>query len=247
MSLLLFFSDTRLRSSRRRNHPPGTAAGTFDAADVQCNGLQSKRYINDGFCRTLKPISETLCTGFCVPPRAIPDYSEFVRAWSSTRRKQQAAGPSSSPDRRSQSEDGEPMTLTGGSAGRALGHRCVDGVVRNQRVRLVCDNGDTKVYRVRVVKSCACSSSSSGSSSSSNHNSRGDIGRRHSSVAGGPGRQQLNEARSDAREAKQSRQIPPDSGDIRTETASTRDSRGQLHPVANRNDIGQKRSSSSSV
>ena len=37
-----------------------------------------------------------------------------------------------------------------------LEHRCVDGVVKQQRTKFMCDNGKTRIYSVRVVKNCAC-------------------------------------------------------------------------------------------
>lgn len=93
------------------------------SSDVGCRGLRSKRYISDGFCRTLKPISEVLCTGYCVPERNMPWYPEFMQIW---------------------------------GRAKVMEYRCVDGVVRNQKIRLMCDNGKMRVYNVRVVKSCSC-------------------------------------------------------------------------------------------
>ena len=34
--------------------------------------------------------------------------------------------------------------------------RCVNDVVRQRRVHLVCDNNETRTYRIRTVKSCKC-------------------------------------------------------------------------------------------
>jgi hypothetical protein len=91
--------------------------------EVSCRGLRSKRYVSDGFCRTIRPISEILCTGYCLPERNLPWYPEFLQDW--------------------------------GHA-NVLEYRCVDGVVKQQRTKLMCDNGKTRVYTVKVVKSCAC-------------------------------------------------------------------------------------------
>jgi len=93
---------------------------------LECRGLRSKRYLSDGFCRTLRPISEVLCSGSCVLDDREALYPAVVSSWG------RATG------------------------GRVVEWRCVDDEVRVRRVRLVCENGDVTVYRVRVVRSCAC-------------------------------------------------------------------------------------------
>lgn len=95
------------------------------AEDIQvgCKELRSKRYISDGFCTSIKPITEVVCTGHCLPIRNLPWYAEFLKVWSRT---------------------------------KILEWRCVNDVVRKKRVPLLCENGDTRTYRIRVVKSCKC-------------------------------------------------------------------------------------------
>jgi len=92
----------------------------------ECRGLRSKRYLSDGFCQTLRPISEVLCSGSCLLDDHAALYPSFVSSWGRA------------------------------SGGRAVEWRCVDDQVRYRRVRLVCENGDVRQYRVRVVRSCAC-------------------------------------------------------------------------------------------
>lgn len=92
----------------------------------ECRGLRSKRYLSDGFCQTLRPISEVLCSGSCVLDDHEALHPSVVSSWG------RATG------------------------GRAVEWRCVDGETRIRRVRLICENGDVRVYRIRVVRSCAC-------------------------------------------------------------------------------------------
>jgi len=39
---------------------------------------------------------------------------------------------------------------------KTLQYRCVDDVVRYRQVSFVCDNGETRSHRIRVVRSCKC-------------------------------------------------------------------------------------------
>lgn len=95
------------------------------AEDVQvgCKELRSKRYISDGFCTSVKPITEVVCTGHCLPIRNLPWYAEFIKVWART---------------------------------KILEWRCVDDVVRRKRVRLLCENGESRSYKIKVVRSCKC-------------------------------------------------------------------------------------------
>jgi len=107
-----------------------------------CRGLRSKRYLSDGFCRTLRPISEVLCSGSCVLDDHEALYPSVVSSWG------RATG------------------------GRAVEWRCVDDEIRHRRVRLFCENGDVRVYRVRVVRSCACQRHQRRVTSSQRHHRR---------------------------------------------------------------------------
>ena len=103
--------------------PTCCASLSPDGVQVGCKELRSQRYLSDGLCTSVRPITEVLCTGHCVPPRQLPWYAQFVKVWART---------------------------------KVLEWRCVTAVVRHQRVSLLCDNGDTRTYRVRVVKACKC-------------------------------------------------------------------------------------------
>lgn len=39
---------------------------------------------------------------------------------------------------------------------KTLQYRCVDDDVRHRKVTFACDNGETRSYRIRVVRSCKC-------------------------------------------------------------------------------------------
>jgi len=93
---------------------------------LECRGLRSKRYLSDGFCQTLRPVSEVLCSGSCVLDDHEALRPSVVSSWG------RATG------------------------GRAVEWRCVDDEVRHRRVRLYCENGSDRLYRIRVVLSCAC-------------------------------------------------------------------------------------------
>lgn len=100
--------------------------------------LRSKRYITDGFCTSVRPVVDVVCTGSCLPIRELPWYAEFIKVW---------------------------------SRDKTLQYRCVDDDIRRRDVLFACDNGETRSYRIRVVRSCKCKryvnsqNASSGSSS----------------------------------------------------------------------------------
>lgn len=94
-----------------------------DDVQVGCKELRSKRYISDGFCTSLKPVTEVICTGHCLPIRDLPWYAEFIKVW---------------------------------SRNKIMEYRCVNDEVKRRRVHLSCDNGETRTYKIKVVKSCKC-------------------------------------------------------------------------------------------
>ena len=53
-----------------------------DIQAVGCKTLRSKRYISDGFCTSIKPITEVVCAGHCLPVNELPWYAEFMKTWS---------------------------------------------------------------------------------------------------------------------------------------------------------------------
>ena len=98
---------------------------SFVADDLQvgCTELRSKRYISDGFCTSLKPVTEVICTGHCLPIRDLPWYAEFIKVWSHS---------------------------------KIMEYRCVNDEVKRRRVHLSCENGETRTYKIKVVRSCKC-------------------------------------------------------------------------------------------
>jgi len=47
-----------------------------------CHEMTSKRYISNGFCTSVRPVTERVCTGYCLPRDVLPWYSEYVEVWS---------------------------------------------------------------------------------------------------------------------------------------------------------------------
>ncbi len=90
-----------------------------------CTELRSKRYISDGFCTSMKPITEVVCAGECLPVDngQLPFYAQYVKYWSRDKTRE---------------------------------YRCVNDVVRQKRVHLICDNNERRTYRIRTVRSCKC-------------------------------------------------------------------------------------------
>ncbi|KPP58344.1 sclerostin domain-containing protein 1-like [Scleropages formosus] len=91
-----------------------------------CKELRSTRYISDGRCTSPNPVKELVCAGECVPVRVLPNW------------------------------------IGGGYGGKFWARRggrqrrCVTDRTRVQRVHLLCPDGSTRSYRVRVVTSCKC-------------------------------------------------------------------------------------------
>lgn len=57
------------------------------AADLQieCIPLRSKRYFTDGFCTSVGPVDDHVCTGRCLPIGDLPWYAEYIKVWSRTK------------------------------------------------------------------------------------------------------------------------------------------------------------------
>ena len=91
--------------------------------EVGCKDIRSKRYISDGYCTSIKPVSEVVCTGHCLPIDRLPWYAEFIKVWSKT---------------------------------KVMEYSCDDDVVKRRKVRLHCENGEVRTYKIKVVKSCKC-------------------------------------------------------------------------------------------
>lgn len=101
-----------------------TCARLLRSDDVMmgCQELTSKRYISDGFCTSVKPITERVCGGLCLPV-SMPWYAEYVKVWART---------------------------------KVAEWRCVDDQTRRRAVTLMCENGETRSYTIRVVTGCKC-------------------------------------------------------------------------------------------
>lgn len=46
---------------------------------IDCHELRSVRYLSDGFCTSVRPIHDVVCTGNCLPIRQLPWYAEFIK------------------------------------------------------------------------------------------------------------------------------------------------------------------------
>jgi len=46
---------------------------------IECHELRSVRYLSDGFCTSVRPVVDVVCTGNCLPIRQLPWYAEFIK------------------------------------------------------------------------------------------------------------------------------------------------------------------------
>lgn len=53
-----------------------------DDLQLGCTELRSKRYISDGFCTSVRPITEVVCAGECLPLQYLPSYAAYQKTWS---------------------------------------------------------------------------------------------------------------------------------------------------------------------
>ncbi|XP_056154883.1 LOW QUALITY PROTEIN: sclerostin domain-containing protein 1b [Lampris incognitus] len=102
-------------------------AGLSENSQMGCRELRSTKYISDGQCTSLNPVKELVCAGECLPAHLLPNWIG-----------------------------------SGGSSGRSWGRRdaqewrCVIDRSRTQRIRLRCQDGSSRTYRITVVTSCKC-------------------------------------------------------------------------------------------
>ncbi|XP_054462571.1 sclerostin domain-containing protein 1-like [Anoplopoma fimbria] len=98
-----------------------------DQSQVGCRELRSTKYISDGQCTSVNPIKELVCAGECLPAHLLPNW---------------IGG--------------------GGYTGRYWSRRdtqewrCVIDRTRTQRIRLQCQDGNSRTYKITVVTSCKC-------------------------------------------------------------------------------------------
>ena len=94
-----------------------------DDVQMRCRELTSKRYISDGFCTSVRPVTERICGGYCLPMNVLPWYAEYVNVWARSKLARWC---------------------------------CVERGRRTRHVKLQCDNGTVRRYRLRVVSGCRC-------------------------------------------------------------------------------------------
>ncbi|XP_014678328.1 PREDICTED: sclerostin domain-containing protein 1-like [Priapulus caudatus] len=80
-------SADKATSAAEATTPPdiGSLKGVQLGCDQQ---LRSKRYISDGYCTSLKPITEVVCAGRCLPVRTLPWYASLYKVWAKTKTKE---------------------------------------------------------------------------------------------------------------------------------------------------------------
>ncbi|XP_013874475.1 sclerostin domain-containing protein 1a [Austrofundulus limnaeus] len=116
--------------NRARSGGRGAGTGAQDRGDpsqIGCRELRSTKYISDGHCTSINPIKELVCAGECLP-------AQMLENW------------------------------IGGAHGRKFwarrnaNHdwRCVNDKTRTQRIRLQCQDGSARTYKITVVTSCKC-------------------------------------------------------------------------------------------
>ncbi|KAL0962122.1 hypothetical protein UPYG_G00335930 [Umbra pygmaea] len=97
-------------------------------SQVACRELRSTKYISDGQCTSLNPVKELVCAGECLPTHLLPNWI--------------GSGPGYTGKYWSRRETQE--------------WRCVIDRTRTQRIRLQCQDGSSRTYKINVVTSCKC-------------------------------------------------------------------------------------------
>ncbi|XP_026161433.1 sclerostin domain-containing protein 1-like [Mastacembelus armatus] len=98
-----------------------------DQSQVGCRELRSTKYISDGQCTSVNPIKELVCAGECLPAHLLPNWI-----------------------------GGGGYTGRYWSRRDAQEWRCVIDRTRAQRIRLQCQDGSSRTYKITVVTSCKC-------------------------------------------------------------------------------------------
>ncbi|XP_035537735.1 sclerostin domain-containing protein 1-like [Morone saxatilis] len=98
-----------------------------DQSQVGCRELRSTKYISDGQCTSVNPIKELVCAGECLPAHLLPNWI-----------------------------GGGGYTGRYWSRRDAQEWRCVIDRTRTQRIRLQCQDGSSRTYKITVVTSCKC-------------------------------------------------------------------------------------------
>uniref|UniRef100_A0A4W5NNK5 Sclerostin domain containing 1b n=1 Tax=Hucho hucho TaxID=62062 RepID=A0A4W5NNK5_9TELE len=140
-------------------------------SQVGCRELRSTKYISDGQCTSLNPVKELVCAGECLPSHLLPNWI--------------GSGPG--------------YTGKFWSRREAQEWRCVIDRTRTQRIRLQCQNGSSRTYKITVVTSCKCKRYSRQNNDSGNGKSEVEVGQAQgqgqSSTPQGPKRRKGKEGK----------------------------------------------------
>uniref|UniRef100_A0A667ZH67 Sclerostin domain containing 1b n=1 Tax=Myripristis murdjan TaxID=586833 RepID=A0A667ZH67_9TELE len=98
-----------------------------EQSQMGCRELRSTKYISDGQCTSINPIKELVCAGECLPAHLLPNWI-----------------------------GGGGYTGRYWSRREAQEWRCVIDRTRSQRIRLQCQDGSSRTYKITVVTSCKC-------------------------------------------------------------------------------------------
>ncbi|XP_071368174.1 sclerostin domain-containing protein 1b [Centroberyx affinis] len=115
-----------VNQARNGGRRSGEAARS-DQSQVGCRELRSTKYISDGQCTSINPIKELVCAGECLPAHLLPNWI-----------------------------GGGGHTGRYWSRREAQEWRCVIDRTRTQRIRLQCQDGSSRTYKITVVTSCKC-------------------------------------------------------------------------------------------
>ncbi|XP_037651360.1 sclerostin domain-containing protein 1b [Sebastes umbrosus] len=136
--------------------PAEAARNGPDQSQVGCRELRSTKYISDGQCTSVNPIKELVCAGECLPIHLLPNWI-----------------------------GGGSYTGRHWSRRDAQEWRCVIDRTRTQRIRLQCQDGSSRTYKITVVTSCKCKRYS---------RQQNDSGHKDTSVHGGKQRKTQKKA-----------------------------------------------------
>ncbi|GAB6027614.1 Sclerostin domain-containing protein 1 [Chamberlinius hualienensis] len=158
------------RNNKQRHSSTTTVDGTLEDVTsnfknygdtpMGCKELRSKRYISDGPCTSIKPITEVVCAGICLPVSKLPWYSDYVNLWYSRRQQSSSSSHSS----------GSISSADGDIGNLEEPWQCVDDVVKRKRVHLMCQDGQHRAYVIKTVRSCKCKKRKKSSSANNDIN-----------------------------------------------------------------------------
>uniref|UniRef100_A0A3B4ARK5 CTCK domain-containing protein n=1 Tax=Periophthalmus magnuspinnatus TaxID=409849 RepID=A0A3B4ARK5_9GOBI len=114
-------------SNQARNGGRRGSENTRNQSQVGCRELRSTKYISDGQCTSVNPIKELVCAGECLPSHLLPNWI-----------------------------GGASHTGRYWSRRDTVEWRCVIDRTRTQRIRLQCEDGSSRTYKITVVTSCKC-------------------------------------------------------------------------------------------